>query len=278
MLTISLLSAALAATPDAPDSLLQSDDSAVAIRFHADLGAVAQLYHRLQIDEAGNNVRVPRELGQDVLYPFLRFQVDLDLGVARRHTVALLYQPLDFQSVVAPSSDLTVGDVVFPEGRALRFRYGFPFYRATWLYDLAPSKDRETAIGAGLQIRNANIVYTALDGSASVSSRNIGPVPLLAFRARHPVKGKLWWSGEMQGFYAPISYLNGNTNDVIGAIADGSFKLGLEGPMGADVYAALRYIGGGARGTSNTPDPYTGDGYTNNWIHFAALTLGASLR
>lgn len=276
--SIVLFSAAMAATPDSDSSILQSKDSKVAIRLNADLGAVLQVSHRLQLDADGTDVRVPSDLGQDILYPFLRFQVDLDLGVNRRHTVALLYQPLDFQSVVAPEEDLVVGDLTFPAGRALRFRYGFPFYRATWLYDLAPSADRETAIGAGLQIRNANIVYTALDGSQTVSSRNIGPVPLLAFRARHPITDKFWWGGEMQGFYAPISVLNGSTSEVVGAIADGSFKLGLEGPSGADVYVALRYIGGGAVGESNNADPFTGDGFSRNWIHFAALTLGAQLR
>lgn len=273
-----LFGAALAATPDTDSSILQSNDSKVAIRFNADLGAVAQLSHRLQIDEGGTYVRIPSQLGQDILYPFLRFQVDLDLGVNRRHTLALLYQPLDFQSVVAPEQDLVVGDLTFAAGRALRFRYGFPFYRATWLYDLAPSRERETAIGLGLQIRNANIIYTSLDGSQSVSTRNIGPVPLLAFRTRHPITNKLWWAGEMQGFYAPISILNGSTNEVVGAIADGSIKIGLSGPAGADVYAALRYIGGGAVGTSSNADPFTGDGFTRNWLHFAALTLGAQLR
>lgn len=278
MTMMGVLGAAMAATPDAADSVLQSTTSGVALRLHADLGAVGQLSHRLQIGDAGTYVRVPSDLGQDILYPFLRFQVDLDLGVARRHTVALLYQPLNFVSQVAPEQDVVVGDVTFPAGRALQFQYGFPFYRGTWLYDLAPSADRETAIGAGLQIRNANIVYTALDGSASVASRNIGPVPLLAFRARHPINDGLWWAGELQGFYAPISLLNGSTSEVVGAIADGSVKIGLVGPKGVDVYAALRYVGGGAVGTSNNADPFTGDGFTENWIHFGALTLGAMVR
>ena len=277
-LLAALVATSLAGTPDAADSVLQSDGTPVALRFTAELGTVGQLSHRLQIDEAGTYVRVPRDLGQDVLYPFLRFQVDLDLGADRRHTVALLYQPLDFQSVVAAPRELQVGAVTFPEGEVLTFRYGFPFYRGTWLYDLAPSRDREVAIGAGLQIRNANIVYASVDGSRAVSSRNIGPVPLLAFRARDTLTRRLWVAAEMQGFYAPISVLNGSTHEVVGAIADGSVKIGLEGPKGADVYAALRYIGGGATGTSENPDPFTGDGYTKNWLHFGALTLGAVLR
>ncbi len=272
------VAAALAGTPDADDSFLQSADSPAALRFRADLGAVAQLSHQLQIDEGGSLVNVPRELGQDILYPFLRFQVDLDLGKKRRNTLAFLYQPLDFQSEVAVDRPLRVGDVRFARGQGIKFRYGFPFYRLTWLYDVAAATDREVAFGVGLQIRNANIVYSALDGSAVVASRNIGPVPLLAFRSRVPLDRDLWFGAELQGFYAPISGLNGSTNEVVGALADGAVKLGLEGPMGTDLFAALRYIGGGAVGTSSNPDAFNGDGFTRNWIHFAALTFGVGLR
>lgn len=278
MLVILLAGLALATTPDAEDSLLQKSDASVAVRFEAELGTVLQWHHSLQVDTDGSIVRVPPELGQDILYPFTRLQVDLDLGKARRHTFALLYQPLDFQSVVAPEQDLVVGTETFPAGEALNFRYGFPFYRGTWLYDLSDKNDVELAIGVGLQIRNANIVYTAVDGSRSVSSRNIGPVPLLAARARTPLTGKAWLATELQGFYAPIAYVNGSDTDVIGAIADGSVKVGLSGPRGAEGFLALRIIGGGAVGTSDNPDPFTGDGYTRNWITFGSLSLGARLR
>lgn len=276
---VALLSAlALSASPDAEDSVLQASDAAVAVRLEAELGTVLQWHHTLQIDTDGTNVRVPPDLGQDLLYPFARLQLDLDLGRSRRHTVALLYQPLDFQSVVAPAEDLVVGTETFPAGEALRFRYGFPFYRGTWLYDLKADNDVELAVGLGLQIRNANIVYTAVDGSRSVSSRNIGPVPLLAARARTPLKGRGWLAAELQGFYAPIAYVNGSDTDVIGAIADGSVKVGISAPRGAEGFLALRIIGGGAVGTSDNPDPYTGDGYTRNWIAFGSLSLGARLR
>lgn len=252
------------ATPDADDSILQSAEAPVAVRLFADLGAVAQLSHRLQIGTDGSDVRIPRELGQDVLYPFVRFQVDLDIGPARRHSLSFLYQPIDLRSEVAPERRLVVGDVAFSAGEVVRFRYGFPFYRTTWMVDAAPSRDTEWAFGVGLQVRNANIVYSAGDGSKGVSARNIGPVPLLAFRSRWTVTKKMWTGAELQGFYAPVSGLNGSTNEVVGAIADGSWKWGLDGPRGSDLYVALRYIGGGATGTSNNPDPFSGDGYTKN--------------
>jgi len=39
----------------------------------------------------------------------------------------------------------------------------------------------------------------------------------------------------------------------------------------------LRYIGGGADGTSSDPDPGK-DGYNKNWLSFMTLTLGVNLR
>jgi len=269
--------AALAATPDAADSVLQAADAPVALRLRADLGALAQISHRLQIGADGTEVQIPSDLGQDVLVPYTRLQLDLDLGRSRRHTVALLYQPLDLRSEVAPTDDLVVGDRTFAAGRSLRFRYSFPYWRTTWLYDLAPANDTEVAVGLALQIRNANIVYAAVDGSQVVSSRNIGPVPLLAFRSRGRLAGSSWIGAEMQGFWAPIRLINGSTNDVEGLIADGCLQWGLSGPKGAEAYLALRYVGGGAVGTSSNPDPYQ-DGYTKNWLHLGALSVGAALR
>ena len=38
----------------------------------------------------------------------------------------------------------------------------------------------------------------------------------------------------------------------------------------------LRDIGGGARGTDEPPEQ--GDGYTNNWLHTIALSLGVQVR
>ncbi|MEO0604794.1 MAG: hypothetical protein AAF211_25405 [Myxococcota bacterium] len=189
----------------------------------------------------------------------------------------LLYQPLVFASEVAPDRDLRVGNQVFAAGEALRFRYSFPYYRATWLHDTTKKTDREIAFGLGLQIRNASIGYTAVDGSKSVVTTNIGPVPLLAFRQRHTLTGRFFLGSEIQGFWAPIRLLNGSNTDVEGAIADARITVGLEGPKGVDAWASLRYIGGGAVGTSNNPDPFT-DGFTKNWLHTLGLTLGTTVR
>jgi hypothetical protein len=39
----------------------------------------------------------------------------------------------------------------------------------------------------------------------------------------------------------------------------------------------LRYLAGGSSGTSGDPDAGS-DGYTENWLQFVALTIGATVR
>lgn len=268
-----------AATPWHDDSVLNpNSEASVALRLNADVGALATLSHRLQVGQDGTFVSVPQDLGQNVLYPFLRFQADLDLGKKnRRNTLAFLYQPLDLRSTFSSDEDLVVGEVTYPAGQGMDFRYGFSFWRATWLYDVVNARETEIALGLGLQIRNASIEYRPRDGGTVVGLRNIGPVPLLAFRGRGTLTKKLWMSGEIQGFYAPIRYLNGGSVDVEGSIVDAALKLGLEGPKGADAYLGLRYVAGGAQGTSSDPDPYT-DGFSRNGLHLMALSIGVALR
>ena len=265
-----------AGSPDAPDSVINRRDRAVALRLHAEVGFVGVLSHRLKLGSQGTYVDLRRELGQDTLFAYGRFAADLDIGASRRHTITLLYQPLNLETQAVVERDIRVEDAVFTAGTPIDFRYGFPYWRASYLYDFL-ADDREVAIGGGMQIRNANIEYSAQDGSLLRASRNIGPVPLLKFRGRGFVRGGFWLGGEVAGFYAPIRFLNGGRSDVEGAIADASFRAGLAWRRGIDTYINIRYIGGGARGTSSDPGPFS-DGFNGNWLHFMALSLGVSLR
>lgn len=274
-----MMGSAVAATPIAEDSWIdRNPEASVALRAQAEVGALYPIVNIYQVGQNGTEVSIPNDLGQENLFPFLRFQLDLDIGTkGRRNTLSFLYQPLTLQSLSAPDRDLQIGDILFPEGRGIDFTYGFSFWRLTWMYDVLPATDKELAFGLALQMRNANIVYAAVDGSAVVATRNIGPVPILAFRGRGMLTKKLWMAGEMQGFYANIPGVNGGSTDVEGAILDTSLKVGLAGPQGASAFLALRYVGGGAVGESRRADPFT-DGFTRNWIHFMSLSAGFELR
>ncbi len=276
MLTALLFAAnAMAVTPDHDASMLNDADRSLRVRLNAEIGSLAPLSHVIQFDKQGTEFNYIKQGGQDNLYLFARLSADLDIG--DRNSLVLLYQPLNLTSTVRLDDDLVVDDATFAAGTPMNLRYGFDFVRASWLYDLQPDRDRELALGLSLQLRNAVIDFQAVDGSEQRSNRDIGPVPILKFRTRQPWGERGFWGVEADGFYAPVSYLNGDNNEVVGAILDGSVRAGLEMSSGVDMFVNLRYIGGGAEGIDDDSTG-PGDGYTRNWIHLAALSLGFSLR
>ena len=274
-LALALATAAFATTPDASDSVLNPDGSNVDLRLQAEVGFVTPLKHTIQFGKDGTEIDYLKDGGQDNLFPFLRLSTDLDLGP--RHTVVLLAQPLDLRTQAVLSRDLVVDGAVFAKDSSVDFRYGFSFYRASWLYDLVKDGDHELALGLSLQLRNATISFTSTDGSLSRVNRNIGPVPIIKLRARTPVGERGWLGLEADGFYAPVSYLNGDNNDVIGAILDASLRGGLSLKGGTEAFLNLRYLGGGAQGQSDNAT-YPSDGWTRNWLNLMSLSVGFNLR
>ncbi|MFZ5480947.1 MAG: hypothetical protein ACOZNI_29570 [Myxococcota bacterium] len=269
-----LVSLAHAVTPPSPASVLNPPDRAVAVRLDAELGFLAPVAHTIQFGERGTTFDYVDDGGQEVLFPFARLQAGLDVG---RESFLFLYQPLDLRTEVALASPLTVDTVTFAAGEAVDLRYGFSFWRATWLHELLPAPERELGVGLGLQLRDADIVFTSADGGTRFAERDVGPVPLLAARLRLPVAERGFLGAEAGGIWAPVKYLNGSDVDVEGALLDASLRGGLALAGGADVYVNARYLGGGAAGSSKNPEA-RGDGYTANWLHFATVSLGVGLR
>jgi len=244
------------------------------IRAVAELGFLAVLSHKIQFGKDGTYFDYVKEGGQDNLYTVGRLSLELELK--RRHTFIFLYQPLDIVTEVALQRDVRIAGAEFPQGTPVQLRYGFPFYRASYLYDLVKSPKHELSIGLSLQIRNATIDFKSQDGKTFTSNRDIGPVPILKSRGRYSFeRGGAFLGYEVDGFYAPISVINGSDNEVTGAIVDLSLRGGLALPANGEIFLNLRYLAGGAVGQSD-PEP-TYDGYTKNWLHFMTVTLGASI-
>ena len=239
----------------------------------AETGFLAVLGHRIQLSKDGTYFDYRREGGQDVLFAVTRFT--LDWRVSPKHCLTLLYQPLALESREVLRRDVSVDGLVYPAGTGLVCRYYFPFYRASYLRDFSPEKNRETAVGLSLQIRNATIEFESTDGSRLRVQHDIGPVPIIKVRLRRPLGRAFWWGMEGDGFYAPISYLNGSDTEVTGAILDASGRAGLRLSDKADVFLNLRYLGGGAVGQSREEGDW-GDGYVKNWLHFMTVTAGFS--
>jgi hypothetical protein len=103
----------------------------------------------------------------------------------------------------------------------------------------------------------------------------VGPVPLLRARGRLPIANRWYFAFEADGFYAPISVLNGSDTEVVGAILDASVRLGWRFIDHVDAFLNVRYLGGGAAGAGD-PTP-TSDGEQANWLHFLVVSLGATV-
>jgi hypothetical protein len=243
------------------------------IRFRsvAEIGFVGVLSHKIQFSKNGTYFDYVKNGGQDVLSPVSRFSIEMDAGY--RNTFILLYQPLRLETQDLLKNDLTVDNYTFLASTGIKLLYNFPFYRASYLRELLPAQSgRSLAVGATIQIRNATITFESFDGSGFRANRDIGIVPALKARGSIPLTDRFYLGMEADGIYAPVSYLNGSTNEVKGAILDASIRAGAKIKQGA-VFLNVRYLGGGATGTSAN-DVWPGDGYVKNWLHFLFVSMG----
>lgn len=256
-------------------TLVNDPDNPYDFRGGIEIGLVDVVSHTIQFGENGTEFDYVTEGGQDIFFRYNRLTAELALG--GRHNLILLFQPLDIQTEALLSRDVVIDDLLFPANTPVQLRYGFDFWRLSYLYDFWKQKDRELAIGLSLQIRNASISFRSYDGTLFRINQNVGPVPIFKFRTRIPFKNGFWFGSEIDGFYASGKYITGSENDFVGSILDASVRLGFVLSRSFDSFLNVRYIGGGARGTEEN-DPGPGDGYTNNWLHTVAVSLGIYIK
>jgi len=266
------LSGALAAA-QAPGPTGASAEPVFGLRAQAELGFLAVGSHFIQLGRDGSRIDYRDDGGQTNLYTFARASIELD--VRRRHLITFLYQPLQIDSSATLGRDLRIDGANFTAGTPVRFRYGFPFFRGAWAYDVLPAPDRELAFGVGLQLRNASIEFESVDGRSYRQRNDVGPVPLLRARGRFPISTRGFFGFEIDGLYAPISVLNGSDNEVAGAILDASVRVGWRVIPHVEAFVNVRYLGGGAVGQGDPTN--TSDGYQSNWLHFTTVSLGTTL-
>lgn len=238
----------------------------------AEIGYLGVLSNKIQFGNSGTYFDYQKDGAQDVLFPVSRLSLELDFK--GRNRLVLMYQPLKLESQELLKDDLIVNDLVFEAGSNVKMLYNFPFYRLSYLRELAPNNERfDFAIGGSLQIRNTTINFESGDGALLRTNRNIGIVPIIKLYSKAQVKEKAFVALEADGFYAPVSYLNGSDDEIIGAILDASLRYGLQITEPVSSFLNLRYLGGGAVGT-NTDSKAVGDGYTKNWINFITVSAG----
>ena len=278
-LIVSALVAAIVAPAAA--TWLNNPDNRHEVRLAAEMGTFGVLAHTIQFgkDAWGTKLDYVAEGGQNILFPFSRMSAELHLKP--RHTIVLLYQPIDIRTEARLLNELIVDSTVFPVGTAMNFRYGFDFYRASYQYDFWPEPERELAVGLSLQIRDAAISFVSKDGELARAYNDIGPVPVIRLRGRLPIGGSSWVGTEIDGFYAQGKFVTGSTNvesSFRGAILDASLRYGLTLNESVDGFINVRYIGGGASGQQVDPENPGSTGYTDNWLGAVSLSLGAYIK
>ncbi len=267
----------------------QENVSFVQIVPHAEFGALAVLYHTYQAGASGTNFNLVTQGGQDILFPYQRYSVDLVLGGHNRFT--FLYQPLTLNTRTVADRNgsnegqpVVIDDASFTPGTPIDITYGFDFWRLSYLYDFSNDPSTILGLGLSLQVRNASIVFTSVDQTPAVRavSQNIGPVPVLKVHAAHWFSPLFGLDFEADGFYASSAFFNGSTQQFTGWIWDAALSAKTSFMRGATAYATIRSVGGGAIG--NNAYSYTSattqtaaNPYTQNVLATAALTLGVSI-
>lgn len=134
-----------------------------------------------------NNVAIPGNLGtrfslKDDLTPKSAFfyRVRLNYTIKSRHTISLLYAPLETTSKGRVTKDISFEGVVFPANAEIVGTYKFNSYRLTYRYNIVQKPKIEFGLGFTAKIRDAKI---GLSSSGLVSAKsNLGFVPIINFR------------------------------------------------------------------------------------------------
>ena len=187
-----------------------------------------------------NNVRIPGNQGtlfslKDDLVSKTAFfyRIRLSYTIKSRHTISLLYAPLETKSEGSVSRDILFEGVIFPANTELKGTYKFNSYRLTYRYDFVKNPEFEFGLGFSGKIRDAKIALTS--PRLTSEKTNVGLVPLINFRL-------LWNIDENFGLLLDGDALaapQGRAEDVLVAV---TYKLS----DGFGIRAGYRILEGGA--------------------------------
>ncbi len=264
------------------DSLINEDDSVIQYFLEYETGAASILYHTIQFGSTGDTFNYVNEGGQDILFPFERFNIGAVIN--DRHRVSFLYQPLEINTVVKFKEDRRIDGNDYGADTTMELKYGFPFWRVSYSYDLLEEEDVVLGVGAALQIRNASIVFKTLDDSVPASvSQNVGLVPALHVYSRWSVLDNVNLSADITGLYASSAFINGADFEFEGSILDASLRAGYVLKNNIELFGNLRFLGGTAKGTSEYESETwavsdSDDRFTSNYLSTFEATVGFTIR
>jgi opacity protein-like surface antigen len=134
-----------------------------------------------------NDVRIPGDDGtlfslKDDLSPKTEpfYRIRLNYTIKSRHTLSLLYAPLETKSEGSVANDIFFEGVVFPGSTELVGTYKFNSYRFTYRYNFVIKPKFEFGLGFTAKIRDAKISLSSPDLYSEKT--NVGFVPIINFR------------------------------------------------------------------------------------------------
>ncbi len=253
--------------------LLTAAASPFSLDLDVEYGFTAVLKHEIQSgtsSDKGDIFDYTSQGGQDILFPFSRFQADLE--ILEKHHAVFLYQPLriDSRAVIDEAFRFNGTDFT-PADEVLNLVYSFDFWRFSYLYDVIEAPGFFLSPGISFQIRNALITFKSDENNKESIQSNIGPVPILKLRTGYAWENGAYVMFEGDGFYASNKFFNGADYPFTGYIYDLSLRAGYRFSRYMSSYINLRFLGGGAEGTNDVEE------YTYNDLHTFSATIGATL-
>jgi hypothetical protein len=146
--------------------------------FDLETGAVSTGY---------NNVRIPGDQGtlfslkDDLISKTeIFFRLRANYTIKSRHTLSLLYAPLETVSKGNVPYDILFEGVTFQANTDLTGTYKFNSYRLTYRYEIVLKPKFEFGLGFTAKIRDAKIALAS--SSLESEKTNVGFVPIINFR------------------------------------------------------------------------------------------------
>jgi hypothetical protein len=134
-----------------------------------------------------NNVRIPGDQGtlfslKDDLISKTEFffRLRVNYTIKSRHTLSLLYAPLETVSNGNVPYDIFFEGVTFPANTELEGTYKFNSYRLTYRYEIVLKPKFEFGLGFTAKIRDAKIALAS--ETLQSEKTNVGFVPIINFR------------------------------------------------------------------------------------------------
>lgn len=265
------------------DSLINESDAPVQFFAEYEQGLVSVLSHTIQVGTNGTPFDYVEKGGQDVLLPFER--LNIGAVIKDRHRVSFLYQPLEINTVVPFEGNVEVDDKDFNGTVAaplpMELKYSFPFWRVSYSYDLLKQKEATLGVGLSLQIRNASIVFKAVDGSQVSVSNNVGPVPALHIYSMWKTPYKINLSADITGSYATSAFFNGADFEFSGSLLDASLRAGYQLKHNIEIFSNIRFLGGTSKGTSTSSGAswsVANQRFSENNLATLSATMGVVIR